>query len=110
MAEEPRTLHSLCHYLDLGRETGSNLGNTKSCLAQYLPELESQGATWSKGYSGCQTKTTSEQQLVLLEASVAKKNIREAALGITAFIDQCLTLTETQDFFNCFAKMVRLGL
>ncbi|KAH8252524.1 hypothetical protein KR032_000377, partial [Drosophila birchii] len=110
LAEEPRALHSLCHYLDMGKETVSDLGNTKKCFAQYLPELESQGATWSQGYSDCQKKASSEQQSVLSKANVAQENIREAALGITDFIDECLTQTETLEFFNCFAKMAKLQL
>nr|XP_017019983.1 uncharacterized protein LOC108073033 [Drosophila kikkawai] len=110
LAEQPLALNTLCHYLDLGKETATNLGNTKKCFAQYLPELESQGATWSQGYSGCQKKASSEQQSVLLKASLAQENIREAVLEITNFIDECLTLTETQEFFNCFAKMAKLQL
>ncbi|KAH8384193.1 hypothetical protein KR200_011593, partial [Drosophila serrata] len=110
LADKPRALNSLCHYLDLSKETASNMGITKKCFAQYLPELESEGATWSQGYSGCQKKASTEQQSVLLKASVAQEYIREAALSITDFIDQCLTLMEAQEFFDCFAKMAKLQL
>ncbi|KAH8266278.1 hypothetical protein KR038_006123, partial [Drosophila bunnanda] len=110
LADQPRALNSLSHYLDLGKETVSNLGNTKKCFAQYLPELERQGATWSQGYSGCQNKASSEQQSVLLKAALAQENIRETALSITDFIDECLTMTEAQEFFDCFAKMSKLQL
>ncbi|XP_017125583.1 uncharacterized protein LOC108144929 isoform X1 [Drosophila elegans] len=110
LAKEPRALDSLFSYLDEGKETLSNLGNTKKCFARYLPELESQGATWSKGYSGCQISATNERQSLLTDASVAQENIREAALSMSSFIDQCLTLTEPLDFFHCFAKMSKLQL
>ncbi|XP_052838548.1 uncharacterized protein LOC128253882 isoform X2 [Drosophila gunungcola] len=105
LAKEPRTLNSLFSYLDEGKETLSNLGNTKKCFARYLPELESQGATWSKGYSGCQKSATNERQSLLTDASVAQEKIKEAALRMSSFIDQCLTLTEPLDFFHCFSKM-----
>ncbi|KAH8290255.1 hypothetical protein KR054_001453, partial [Drosophila jambulina] len=110
LAEQPRALNSLCHYLDSSQETASNLGNTKKCFSRYLPELESQGASWSQGFSSCQNKASSEQQSVLLKAKVAQENIRETALSISDFIDDCLTFTEAQEFFNCFAKMAKLQL
>ncbi|EDW91703.2 uncharacterized protein LOC6531162 [Drosophila yakuba] len=106
----PRTLNSLCSYLDDGNETVSNLGKTKKCFARYLPELESEGATWSQGYSACQKDTTSERQSLLTNATGAQEEIRAAALDMSSFIDQCLALTESLDFFNCFAKMAKLQL
>lgn len=101
-----RTLNSFCSYLDDGKETVSSLGNTKKCFARYLPELESEGATWSQGYNACQKITINERLSLLTDATEAQEEIREAALGISSFIDQCLVLTEAVDFFNCFAKMV----
>ncbi|KMY94746.1 uncharacterized protein LOC6735035 [Drosophila simulans] len=106
----PRTLNSLCSYLDDGKETVSSLGNTKKCFARYLPELESEGATWSQGYNACQKCTITERLSLLTDATGAQEEIREAALGISSFIDQCLALTESLDFFNCFAKMAKLQL
>ncbi|KAH8348322.1 hypothetical protein KR084_006487, partial [Drosophila pseudotakahashii] len=109
-AEPPRTLNSLCSYLDEGKDMVSNLGNTKTCFARYLPELESQGATWSQGYSSCQKSATNQRQSLLTDTSEAQENIREAALSMSSFIDQCLALTDSLDFFYCFAKMTKLQL
>ncbi|XP_037714085.1 uncharacterized protein LOC119549861 [Drosophila subpulchrella] len=109
-AEPPQTLDSLCSYLDEGKDTVSNLGNTKKCFARYLPELENQGATWSQGYSACQKSATNERQSLLTDATEAQENIRETALNMSSYIDQCLSLTESLDFFNCFARMTKLQL
>ncbi|KAH8400693.1 hypothetical protein KR009_000388, partial [Drosophila setifemur] len=106
-AEQPRALSSLCSYLGDGKESVSGLGTTKKCFARYLPELESEGATWSQGYSACQMNATNERGSLLSDATVAQENIRLAAMGISTFIDHCLSLTEALDFFKCFSKMVR---
>jgi len=92
--------------LDEGKDIVSNLGNTKKCFARYLPELENEGATWSQGYSACQKSATNERQSLLTDATEAQEKIRETALNMSSFIDQCLSLTESLDFFNCFARMV----
>ncbi|XP_017049871.1 uncharacterized protein LOC108093975 [Drosophila ficusphila] len=110
LAEQPRALNSLCSYLDEGNDTASNLGNTKKCFARYLPELENQGSTWSQGYSDCQECTTNDRQSVLADAFEAQEKIREVALSISSFIDQCLSLTDSLEFFTCFAKMSKTQL
>ncbi|XP_017077782.1 LOW QUALITY PROTEIN: uncharacterized protein LOC108112446 [Drosophila eugracilis] len=73
-------------------------------------QLESEGATWSQGYSSCQKCAIDEKQTLLSDASGEQEEIREAALNISSFIDQCLTLAEPLEFFNCFAKMSKLQL
>ncbi|XP_016985966.1 uncharacterized protein LOC108049337 [Drosophila rhopaloa] len=109
-AEPPRAFNSLCSYLEEEKETVSSLGNTKKCFARYMPELENEGSTWAQGYSGCQKSATSERQSMLTNASEAQEKIREAALSMSSYIDQCLTLTEPMDFFHCFARMSKLQL
>ncbi|XP_016947745.1 uncharacterized protein LOC108023021 [Drosophila biarmipes] len=109
-AEPLQTLNSLCSYLDEGKDAVSNVGNTKKCFARFLPELENEGAAWSQGYSACQRSATKERLFLLTDATKAQEKIREAALNMNSYIDQCLSLTESLDFFNCFAKMSKLQL
>lgn len=107
-AEQPRALSSLCSYLNDGKESVSNLGTTKKCFARYMPELENEGASWSQGFSGCQKSATNERQSLLLRVGITQEKIRKAALGLNSFIEHCLVISESVEFFDCFAKMVRL--
>ncbi|XP_022232428.2 uncharacterized protein LOC111080896 [Drosophila obscura] len=102
--EKPKTVESLLSYLQ------TNESITKQCFAHYLPQLENEGATWSKSYSGCLNNATSERQSVATNVGVEQNQIREAAMGISAFIDHCLGISNALDFFNCFAKMSKQQL
>ncbi|EDW32229.1 GL11526 [Drosophila persimilis] len=102
--EQPKTLKNLFSYLETNETT------TKQCFARYLPQLESQGTTWSKSYSSCLKKSTSERQSLDTNVSAAQNQLREAAMGISAFIDHCLDISDALDFFNCFAKMSKQQL
>ncbi|SPP73591.1 uncharacterized protein LOC117581604 [Drosophila guanche] len=102
--EQPRTVETLLSYLETNEST------TKQCFARYLPQLENEGATWSKSYSRCLWIATTGRQSVVTNVAAAQNQIREAALGISAFIDDCLGIADSLAFFNCFAKMSKRQL
>ncbi|XP_034654817.1 uncharacterized protein LOC117892587 [Drosophila subobscura] len=102
--EQPRTVETLLSYLETNEST------TKECFARYLPQLENEGATWSKSYSSCLEIATTERQSVVTNVAAAQNQIREAAMAIGAFIDDCLGIVDALDFFNCFAKMSKQQL
>ncbi|KAH8277969.1 hypothetical protein KR018_011327, partial [Drosophila ironensis] len=104
-ADQSRALGSLSSYFEDENEAASKLRTTKKCFARYFPKLEEEGSTWSLGFNSCKENATNKRKSLLTDVGDAQKRIREAALNIRSFIDQCIAISDALDFFNCFARM-----
>ncbi|KAH8306917.1 hypothetical protein KR044_000979, partial [Drosophila immigrans] len=103
-----RSLDSLSDYLESHDLTGG--GSTKHCFVRYLPQLEQVGDTWSREYNDCVQNATTVRGDVLTKVGGVQRMIRQSALGIDGYIDNCLDIKDVLDFFNCFGSLSKQQL
>ncbi|XP_030387380.1 protein TsetseEP [Scaptodrosophila lebanonensis] len=102
--------HSLSYLEEDGQKVSAAGNDTTQCFSLYQPLLKELGAQWSTDYEQCLQNASTIRVQLLTDIGALKDDIKQAAMGVSNFIEECLQLTDALEYFNCFSKFSKQNL